>query len=443
MFNKIIKKFRNTHAHPAPTILKRDDHCISRDNISDNALKVLYRLKRANFEAYLVGGCVRDLLLGLTPKDFDVATDAHPDQVRALFRNCRLIGRRFRLAHVFFGRNIIEVATFRSSHEGADKEIARTTDDGMIMRDNVYGTLEEDAWRRDFTVNALYYNIVDFSVVDYTNGLADITQRQLHLIGDPSKRYREDPVRMLRAIRFAAKLDFAIEKNTADPIKKYASALTDISPSRLFEESLKLFLGGESYKTFHLLRDYGLFEYLFPSADALLNDQNHAFMRAFVDSALINTDKRSADNKPLAPAFLFAVFLWYPMLQQRDTYLKAGLDDAEALHEAISDILRPQKQYVNIPRRLTHFIRQVWMLQFRFPQQYGRRAFHILDHPRFRAGYDFLCLRAQAGEEVAGLAKWWTNFQSVTPEEREVIIKALPKKPRRRRPKKQASSPEQ
>ena len=290
-----------------PTIITRDQHVISRAQISDKALSVLYRLKNAGYGAYLVGGGVRDLSLGREPKDFDVATDATPDEVKALFRNCRLIGRRFRLAHVHWGPEIIEVATFRAMTPDADSgDKDHVVEDGLVLRDNVYGTIEEDALRRDFTINALYYNIADFSVVDYAGGMADLQAGRLRLIGDPAVRYREDPVRMLRAVRFAAKLGFTIDSATAAPIPRMADLLDDIPPARLFDEVLKLFMAGQGVETFEALRHHGLFRYLFPASDTALDDDDHGQLITFVARALESTDARVNNDRPVTPAFLFA-----------------------------------------------------------------------------------------------------------------------------------------
>ena len=296
----------------SPHIIARSGHTISRANISESALKVLYRLKSSGFEAFLVGGGVRDLLLGREPKDFDIATDAHPEKVAGLFRNSRIIGRRFKLVHVRFGREIIEVATFRSEHEEGDFNENHAAD-GMIISDNVYGTLEQDAWRRDFTVNSLYYNINDFSVVDYTTGMADLESGVLRVIGDAEQRYIEDPVRMLRAIRFAAKLGFRIHVDSEQPLTELGERLESVPPARLFDEILKLFLSGNAVGTYELLRHYNLFRYLFPMTDACLEEEENSFPHTMVLRGLENTDARIAVDKPVTPAFLFAVLLWEPV----------------------------------------------------------------------------------------------------------------------------------
>jgi poly(A) polymerase len=392
-----------------PQIIPRTEHGVSRSEISENALTVLYRLKNAGYHAYLVGGGVRDILLGLKPKDFDVATDAHPEQVRELFRNCRLIGRRFRLAHVHFGREIIEVSTFRASHNDAvDGE--GHEEDGRIIRDNVYGTLGDDVWRRDFTVNALYYNIEDYSIVDYVGGLEDIKNRQLRLIGIPEDRYREDPVRMLRAIRFAIKLDFSIHPVSEQPIRKLAPLLEEIPEARLFEEFLKLFMSGQSEKAYRQLREYGLFAKLFPQTEEFLNSGDE-FIHKLLISAFSNTDTRLAEDKPVTPAFLLAALLWVPVRDLANDHEGNGLSEMDAIHLASDAVISHQITSTSMPRRLTHMARDMWALQVRLKNIRGKRPLKLLAHQRFRAAYDFLLLRAEAGENVQELASWWTAFQ--------------------------------
>jgi poly(A) polymerase len=397
---------------------------ISRANISEAALKVLYRLKKEGFSAYLVGGCVRDLLLGHEPKDFDVTTDAKPEQIRDIFRNCRLIGRRFRLAHVHFGQNIIEVSTFRGPPgKGLD-------DSGRIVNDNVYGTLEQDAWRRDFTVNALYYNIKDFSVVDYIGGIEDLKAGQLRLIGDPTTRYREDPVRMLRAVRFAAKLGFTLHPDSKVPIWELASSLQEIPPARLFEEILKLFLGGCAIQTFELLRHFGLFRWLFPQTEACLAEEENGFPRTFLIQALGNTDARIVAGKPVTAAFLFAALLWEPIRQLAERYQRENMPETQAIQEAAESVLVKQAAHVTLPRRFSLPMREIWYLQSRFVYRHGRRPLRLLQHPRFRAAYDFLLLRVQSGEESEGqgleeLCQWWTEVQEMGEKERLRHVKAL------------------
>ena len=383
---------------------------MSRANISPYALKVLYRLKSAGFQAHLVGGGVRDLLLGREPKDFDVATDASPEQVREVFRNCRLIGRRFRLAHVHFGREIIEVATFRS---GQDTQLGeqQQTDEGRLLRDNVYGTIEEDALRRDFTVNALYYNIADFSIIDYAGGVEDLNNGVLRLLGDPETRYREDPVRMLRAVRFAAKLGFRIAAETESPITAFAPLLADVPAARLFEEMLKLFLAGSAVASFEKLRQYGLFAHLFPDTDACLAELEHEFPHILVLKGLENTDDRVREGKPVTPAFLFAVLLWEPVRQRAAELEGGGALPHQAIQKAASEVVSRQLDCVSLPRRFSTPMQEIWSMQPRFSQTRGKRPLKLLAHPRFRAAYDFLLLRAAAGEADPELATWWTEFQ--------------------------------
>ncbi|MCP5319106.1 MAG: polynucleotide adenylyltransferase PcnB [Chromatiaceae bacterium] len=394
----------------SPVVIPRDQHQISRANISPNALKVLYRLKAAGFEAHLVGGGVRDLLLGREPKDFDVATDASPEQVRQTFRNCRLIGRRFRLAHVQFGSEIIEVATFRAGQD-ADVSENHQTDEGMLLRDNVYGTIEQDALRRDFTVNALYYNISDFSIIDYAGGVEDLGEGLLRLLGDPETRYREDPVRMLRAVRFAAKLGFRLAPGTESPIPVLASLLADVPSARLFEEVLKLFLGGTAVACFEKLRQYGLFAELFPDTDASLARLEHEFPLTLVLKGLENTDNRIHEDKPVTPAFLFAVLLWEPVRLRAAQLQAEGEAPYQAVQRAGGEVVARQVQRIALPRRFSTPMQEIWGLQSRFLQTRGKRPQRLLTHPRFRAAYDFLLLRAQSGEADPELASWWTAFQ--------------------------------
>ena len=392
-----------------PQIIPRSEHGVSRSDISENALKVLYRLKNAGYQAYLVGGGVRDILIGLKPKDFDVATDAHPEQVRELFRNCRLIGRRFRLAHVHFGREIIEVSTFRASHNDAVNGEGHE-EDGRIIRDNVYGKLDDDVWRRDFTVNALYYNIEDYSIVDYVGGLEDVQNKQLRLIGIPEDRYREDPVRMLRAIRFSIKLGFSIHPVSERPIRDLAPLLEEIPEARLFEEFLKLFMSGESEKTYHQLREYGLFAFLFPQTEDFLN-RDDEFIHKLLSSAFRNTDMRLAEDKPVTPAFLLAALLWIPVRDLANDHESNGLSEMDAIHLASDAVISHQIRTTSMPRRFTHMARDMWSLQVRLKNIRGKRPLKLLAHQRFRAAYDFLLLRAEAGEDVQELATWWTAFQ--------------------------------
>lgn len=405
--------------------IPRNKHIISRSNISPFALKVLYRLKDAGFAAYLVGGGVRDLLLGKTPKDFDIATEARPEQIKQLFRNCILIGRRFRLAHIKFGRDIIEVATFRGEHHQSTHQEEAKSVNGMLIRDNVYGSMEEDAWRRDFTINALYYSIADFSVIDYCGGMADLKKGVIRIIGDPSQRYQEDPVRLLRAIRFAGKLNFEIAKETAEPLSKMGSLLSQVSPARLFEEILKLFLTGCAAPVFDLLEQHGLFKQLFPSTDVCLNHNAQYPAAKFLKIAMQNSDKRLHEGKTITPVFLLAALLWYPLLTKMELEVKTSFSELAALDTAIRQTLKDQSQLTTIPKRLAAGMQDIWHLQFRFRKRQKRYISKALSHPRFRAAYDFLLLRAEAGEDVVELAKWWTDYYEGNEQTRQSMLKQL------------------
>ena len=439
-----------------PSVLQRETHNVSRADISENALKVLYRLKKAGYDALLVGGGVRDLLLGRHPKDFDIVTDALPEDVSNLFRNSRLIGRRFRLVHVHFGKDIIEVATFRGHHgESSDDENVGESDtitgdspgkfstnqfdshirDGMLIRDNVYGTREEDAWRRDFTINALYYNISDFSIIDYTGGLEDLNGKLIRMIGDPVQWYREDPVRMLRAIRFAAKLGFDIEPETESPIFQLGERLNAVPPARLFEEVLKLFLSGYAVQTFKLLRKYNLLGRLFPFTENAFNTSSEGLSQAeaFIINGLKNTDERIAQGKPVTPAFLFAIMLWQPMKKMVNDSIQNGMRMLQAYQQAGVEIVSKQTEFVAMPKRYSIQTREIWSMQPRLENRSGKRAYRILALPRFRAGYDFLMLRAQVDEpDVISLCDWWTEFQNAGDHDRSALLRKV-QAPRRRR----------
>jgi len=375
----------------------------------------LYRLHKAGFQAFLVGGGVRDALLGLHPKDFDIATNAHPEEVKALFGNCRLIGRRFRLAHVRFGREIIEVATFRATANHKDNAADMALDrEGRILRDNAYGTIDEDVWRRDFTCNALYYNIADFSIWDYTDGMKDIERRRLVLIGEPEARLREDPVRMLRAVRFAAKLDFKIDKSIEKAMPGLIDLLVNVPAARLFDEFLKLFQSGHAAKTFDLLRKHGLFGQLFPETDAQL-DLNDAYER-FVRAAMVNTDKRVGDDKSITPMFLIGVILWEPIRLLAEKFRsEEKMSDAHAISLAAYEISAMQQSRISIPRRFTAPMREMLALQPRFDNTRGRRSLNLLEHRRFRAAYDFMMLRAEVGAVREDIARFWTDVQQQDP----------------------------
>lgn len=416
--------------------IPRNAHNISRKDISENALKVLHRLNKQGYEAYLVGGCIRDLLLGKKPKDFDIATNATPEQVQKIFRNCRLVGRRFRLAHIMFGKEIIEVATFRGDHDNQMEQnnISKRSQSGMLLRDNVYGTIEQDAIRRDFTMNALYYNVKDFTIRDYCGGLKDLQNGIIRLIGDPQTRYREDPVRMLRTVRFAAKLGMEIDPATADPIKKQASLLKNIPSARLFDESLKLLQTGNGYATYLLLKKYNLFEQLFPLIERLMTTNQNSYLEKIIEKVLKNTDYRINHNKRINPAFLFAAFFWYPLMEQTQvTCIESGLQFHDAFSIAINDILSEQCRVIAIPKRFTSVMGDIWRLQLRLKKREGKRAFALLENPKFRAAYDLLEMRASIEKgELLELAKWWDEFQFASPEKRITLVKQLNKTYKRR-----------
>ncbi|NOI56689.1 poly(A) polymerase [Vibrio coralliilyticus] len=408
-------------------IITRQEHNISRKQISDNALKVLYRLHGAGFDAFLVGGGVRDLLLAQNPKDFDIATNATPEQIRQLFKNCRLIGRRFRLAHIMFGRDIIEVATFRGHHQETSKNISQQSKEGMLLRDNVYGTIDEDAERRDFTINAMYYNIGDYAIHDYAGGNEDLEDRLVRLIGDPETRYREDPVRMLRAIRFAVKLDFDIEEDTAAPIEEMSPLLRDIPSARLYEESLKMLQSGYGLETYHLMREYNLFQQLFPAISEDFTEEYSSKTEQMLDLVLDSTDQRIEEGKRINPAFMFAAMLWYPLQARAELLMeKRKLSAYDAIMEASNYILDEQVRTIAIPRRHTATIREIWQLQLRMPRRNGKRAFRLMELNKFRAGFDFLEMRGEIeGGETEQLAKWWETFQNAGRNMRQSMVADL------------------
>ncbi|OOF47313.1 poly(A) polymerase [Rodentibacter trehalosifermentans] len=416
---------------------------------SRHALTVVEKLQRQGFEAYIVGGCIRDLLLGKQPKDFDVATNARPEQIQKIFqRQCRLVGRRFRLAHIMFGRDIIEVATFRAGHNDARSEHqAKQNDAGMLLRDNVYGTVEQDAERRDFTINALYYNPQDNTLRDDFNGIADLKAGKLRLIGDPVTRYQEDPVRMLRAIRFMAKLEMFLEKSSEQPIYDLADLLKNIPPARLFDESLKLLQAGYGVTTYRLLRQYGLFEPLFPSLTPFFTEKEDSFAERMILTALTSTDERIADKLPINPAFLFAAFFWYP-LREKVEILKneGGLNNHDAYALAGNEILDLFCRTLAAPRRHTAVIRDIWFLQLQLLKRTGSAPMRTMEHPKFRAAFDLLMMRAEIeGGETVELAKWWHEYQFSNGEQRHQLVQEqqrLHPKPKKKyfRPRKRRRS---
>ena len=443
-----------------PRVIPRAEHSVSRSDISPNALRVLYRLRDGGFQAFLVGGCVRDLMLGIKPKDFDVATDALPEQVKRLFRNCRLVGRRFRLAHVFFGRETIEVATFRAAtapsqgeeplpdadpEEGevpeidepgeveaelaaieAETDTHRAIDEtGRIIRDNVYGSIGEDVWRRDFTANALYYNIADYSLWDYVGGAEDIAARTLKLIGEPETRYREDPVRMLRAARFEAKLGFTLAPSTAAPLSPLRDLLGGVPPARLFDETLKLFLTGHGARSLEVLRASGLLSVLLPTVDAYLRQHPNSLVEKLLMQGLRNTDARVIADRPVTPTFLFALLLYGPIAKAIEATPPTQWHELTTILDACDRALRESQVHVAIPRRFALGVREMFGLQPRLEHPRGRRALRVLEHPRFRAGYDLLLLRAEFGLASRETAQWWTRLQEVSPEERAKMAETL------------------
>jgi poly(A) polymerase len=399
------------------------------DSVSPNAIDVATKLQDAGFAGFLVGGCVRDLLLGLTPKDFDVATDATPEQVNALFRRSRLVGRRFRIAHVRYGRELIEVSTFRRAvAEEADER--RHSDAGMILRDNVYGTLEEDAFRRDFTINALYYDPLAEELIDYVGGLEDLDNRRIRFIGDTPTRIREDPVRALRAIRFQTKLECETEGAIANCFEEAAELMAAIPAARLFDEIQKLLLSGQAGPGWELFASTPLRTALFPSCDP--NDP-------LIDQAMRNTDARISAGKPVTPAFLLAALLWNDY-QARVNDLSDDMQPSEAKLHAASECLATQQQIIAIPRRFSQFIREVWYLQDRLEVRMARSVERLASHTRFRAAYDFLVLRAETeAEHLQEAADWWTLYQEVDADQQSTMIderrSSQPKKKRRRRRK--------
>jgi poly(A) polymerase len=436
----MIKRFiRRVLGLPAENLQRvpRESHGLGRDAISPSASKVCAALREAGFSAHVVGGAVRDLLLGITPKDFDVATDARPEQIRPLFRRALIIGRRFRLVHVMLGGDTVEVSTFR----GADAGTAEKDEHGRVLRDNVFGTQEEDARRRDFTVNALYYDPASEEIVDLHGGLDDLKKRMLRVIGDPETRYREDPVRMLRAVRLAAKLGLTLEAQTREPIRRLAPLMERVPPARLFDEMLKLLLSGHASACLRQLRDVGLHKGLLPLLDVILEQP---LGERFVTLALAQTDERVLAERPVSPAFLFAALLWHEVLAAWKARQGRGERELPALEAAMDEVLDTQCAKLAITRKLTATMREVWAMQPRFEQRSGSRAFRLLEAPRFRMAYDFLALRASSGEVPADLEEWWRAFQNADAESRKAML--LPesgarKRRRRRRKKRPAAAP--
>lgn len=450
---KKLKKFFDPKSHnsayetKAYEVVSASDHRIDKTLVSSGSLRVIEKLQKAGHQAYLVGGGVRDLLLQGRPKDFDVASSATPEQTKALFSSARIIGKRFRIVHVRFGREIIEVTTFRASHtDAANSQQAQQTDQGVLLRDNVYGDIVSDAARRDFSVNALYYNPGNGELLNFGSSLDDLKKRTIRVIGNPDERYKEDPVRLLRAIRFAAKLGFTIEASSDRPIREHADYLGHVPAARLFEEVLKLFTNGSATATLTLLREYELLPYLFPSLDQCLKRGNETD-NSLVSHAAANTDKRIRQGKRITPAFIYAAFLW-PGLRanMRQLAQETKLSTQDAMQQAAQDIVSQQLAHTSIPKRFLIPMREIWSLQLRLPRRDKRRAYLSLQHPRFRAAYDFVLLREEAGEDLGGLGMWWTRFQNATEEEQLELINSArnesggQKRPRRARARKQAKS---
>src|SRR3989344_9400011 len=408
IFKKIIAQFRGKSQHLFPHLIRQDHHVLSRQNIDENALKVLYRLHEVGFQSYLVGGSVRDLLLGRTPKDFDVVTNAHPEQVRKLFRNSRLIGRRFKLVHVFYEGDIIEVSTFRGG-----------------QTNNTYGRLEEDVWRRDFTINALYYNIADGSVVDYTQGVKDLEQRVIRMIGDPATRLQEDPVRILRAIRLSAKLDFAIAPEIETLFVTYGNLLSSVSSARLFDEILKLFFGGNALVTYHTLLQYDFVKIFFPQTVKALATPHSDQFAELIREAMLATDTRFTQKQPLNPGYLFAVLAWPVLQKQLNQHPLKKKKFSAALHSSVIWVIAKQLESLKIPKRYTSMMRDMWMLQYHLKRKRGRRVYRTLNRRYYRAGIDFMALRSVVGEPVGDLVKWWRTFETATNEERQAMCGSL------------------
>ena len=421
MITKFIKRIfrrdpmiRHTVAHSsgAPKRIPKKTHRIDPHLLSKNAVKVTQTLQQAGYDAFIVGGAVRDLALGIGPKDFDVATNATPEQVQKLFRKARLIGRRFQIVHVtFFGKGqpeIIEVSTFRALLENAGEHVA---ENGRILRDNVWGSQHEDAARRDLSINAMYYDPATETVLDYHGGMADMQKKTLRMIGDPIKRYREDPIRMLRAIRFAAKTGFTLDEATRAPIAKLGKLLHDVPSARLFDEILKLLMSGYSWASIQGLKDAGLHHGLLPLLDHIL-DQSADSKEAndFVRIALANTDQRIQSGKSVSAGFLFATLLWPDLLSNWKKNIAKGIANIPALHDAMDETIASQSSGMVIQRRFESDMREIWSMQPRFEKRVGRYPYRLIESPRFRAGYDFMLLRCATGEKNPALGEWWTNF---------------------------------
>lgn len=421
--------------HNEPAVIPVSTHGITRDRISSGSRRVCETLQGHGHKAYVVGGAVRDLLIGAEPKDFDIATNATPEEIRRHFRRARIIGRRFQIVHVMIGQETLEVTTFR----GALADNTKKDEHGRVLHDNVFGSHAEDAARRDFTANALYYDPASEAVIDYHHGVGDLKQKTLRMIGEPRARYREDPVRMLRAVRLAAKLGLLIDPEAKKPIREMAVLLENVPAARLFDEMLKLLTSGHSVKCITQLRNEGLHHGLLPLLDVILDQP---MGEKFVMLALANTDERVRQGKGISPGFLFATLLWHEVLAHWDKFKAKGEAKTPALYQAMDNVLDTQGEKLAITRRIAGDIKDIWALQPRFEARAGKRPYALLEQPRFRAGYDFLLLRAESGEVDSELAEWWTEFQHAHPDERAEMLlpeQAADKKRRRRRKKPAAS----
>ncbi|HJV81221.1 polynucleotide adenylyltransferase PcnB [Noviherbaspirillum sp.] len=423
MIKKFIKRIlgvKNKANSQQPQVLGPKEHGIDPTLLSANAVRVTQTLQEAGFKAFVVGGAVRDLLLGVKPKDFDVATNATPEQVKRLFRRAFIIGKRFQIVHVMFGQDLIEVTTFRgASSEGAPKD-----EHGRVLRDNTFGEQHEDAARRDFTINAMYYDPASQTVLDYHNGIADIRSRTLRIIGLPEARFREDPVRLLRVVRFAAKLGFVIDPDTREPIQVMAPLINNVPAARVFDEMLKLLMSGHALACLQQLRKEGLHHGLLPLLDVVLEQP---LGEKFVTLALAGTDERVRQGKGVSPGFLFAALLWHQVLEKWNAYQAASEYPIPALHLAADDVLDAQTEKLALQRRIATDMRDIWAMQPRFERRTGKSPYKLLEHPRLRAGYDFLLLRCESGEIDPEIGEWWTAFIAADGPGRAELLTRKPK----------------
>ncbi len=456
MIKKFIDKLLGKSTPPVadtPTAAKRvevpkSEHGIDPSLVDERAAKVVSTLAEAGFEAYIVGGAVRDLLVGLRPKDFDVATNATPEEVKGLFRRAFIIGRRFRIVHVVFGRGrqdrglseVIEVSTFRAMVDSAAAEqvVGKSSRselagkshvvdaEGRVLRDNVWGSQSDDAARRDFTINAMYYDPVNEIVVDYHGGIKDVKKKLLRMIGDPTARYREDPVRIIRVVRFAAKLGFEIEPKTRAPIKEMAALLDNVPASRTFDEFIKLLQTGHALASIEELRKQGLHRGVFPVLDVALDEAHrHDGREKFVQLALADTDRRVGEGKPVAPSFMLACMLWHDVLDRWQKLIAGGESSFPALQLAIDTVFDARIGDISGRGKLAADMREIWLMQPRFERRQGSAVMTLVEQPRFRAGFDFLRLRGDAGEIDAELANWWEDFSLADEAGRRALLDAV------------------